>query len=264
MAAEILKEIVSKKKEKIKEAKVRRSKNYFMAAISDIKEGRDFKTAIKRTASGKINLIAEIKKASPSKGIIRKDFDHLSIASIYEKEAVSAVSILTEEDFFLGNLNFLSDVRKVITKPILRKDFIIDEYQIYESRANEADAILLIAAILDRKQANEYFQLARELNLSVLFEVHNFKELEIALSIDSDIIGINNRDLKTLQVDINTTLKLKKQIPPDKILISESGIKTREHVKMLEAAGIDSILVGTAFMEAEDIGKKIKELTGNM
>jgi indole-3-glycerol phosphate synthase len=264
MAAEILKEIVTKKKEKIKDAKARRSRNNLLAAISDIKEVGDFKAAIKRSADGKINLIAEIKKASPSKGIIRKDFDHLSIARTYEKEAINAISILTEEDFFLGNLNFLSDVRKVVTKPILRKDFIIDEYQIFESRANEADAILLIAAILDKKQADEYFHLARELNLSVLFEVHNFKELEIALSIDSDIIGINNRDLKTLQVDINTTLKLKKEIPTNKILVSESGIKTREHVRMLEDAGIDSILVGTAFMEAKDIGKKIKELTGNM
>jgi indole-3-glycerol phosphate synthase len=264
MAVEILKEIVSKKKGRLKDTKNRRSKSDLLTAISEIEEVRDFRTAIKHTAGGKIKLIAEIKKASPSKGIIRTDFDHLSIARTYEKEAVNAVSILTEEDFFLGNLDFLSEIKKVITKPILRKDFIFDEYQIYESRANGADAILLIAAILDKKQADEYFQLARELNLSVLFEVHNFKEVDIALSIDSDIIGINNRDLKTLQVDINTTLKLKKEIPSNKILISESGIKTREHVKMLEDAGIDSILVGTAFMEAKDIGKKIKELIGNM
>jgi len=260
----ILNEIISKKRERLKGSKTRLSIKDLWTKIADIKESRDFKTAIKRSHGEKIKLVAEIKRASPSKGIIRRDFDHLSIARIYEEKAVSAVSILTEENFFQGNLEFLSEVKKILTKPILRKDFIFDEYQIYESKANEADAILLIAAILDKNQAAEYLHLSKEFGLYVIFEVHNFKELEIALSIDSDIIGINNRDLKTLQVDINTTFDLKKEIPSHKVTISESGIKTREDIKRLEDAGIDSILIGTALMGAEDIGKKIDELMGKV
>ena len=260
----ILNEIISKKRERLKDSKTRLSIKDLGTKIGNIEESRDFKTAIKRTHGEKIKLVAEIKRASPSKGVIRKDFDHLSIAGIYEEKAVSAVSVLTEEDFFRGNLKFLSGVKRVLTKPVLRKDFIFDEYQIYESRANEADAILLIAAILDKNQAAEYLHLSKELGLYVIFEVHNFKELEIALLTDSDIIGINNRDLKTLQVNINTTFELKKEIPSHNVTISESGIKTREDVKRLENAGIDSILVGTALMEAEDIGKKIDKLMGKV
>ncbi len=260
----ILDEIVVKKRERLTYAKSRVPLKNLKSKITDIEKQRDFKAAIKRNADEKIKLIAEIKMASPSKGILRKDFDHLSIARIYEEKAVNAVSILTEEDFFQGKLDFLSEVRKVLTKPILRKDFIFDEYQIYESRANKADAILLISAILDKNQAAEYLHLAEELGLSVLFEVHDFKELEMAFLIDSEIIGINNRDLKTLQVDINTTFELKKEIPSNKIIVSESGIKTREDVKRLEDAGIDSMLVGAAFLEAEDIGKKIDELMGKV
>jgi indole-3-glycerol phosphate synthase len=259
----ILNEILSKKKERLKDAKARLSLKDLRAKISDIEKPRDFKTIVKRHPYEKIKLIAEIKRASPSKGIIRRNFDHLSIARIYEEKAVNAVSVLTEEDFFQGNLKFLSEVKKVITKPILRKDFIFDEYQIYESRANEADVILLIAAILDKNQAREYLNLSKELGLYVIFEVHDFKELETSFLIDSEIIGINNRDLKTLKVDLNTTFKLKKEIPSNKIVISESGIKTREDVKRLEEAGIDYMLVGTVFLESEDIGKKIDELTGD-
>ena len=258
----ILSKIISKKRERLEDAKFYLSVNDLRAKISDIEEVRDFKAAIKRPPGENIKLIAEIKKASPSKGIIRKDFDYLAIARTYEEKAVHAVSILTEEDFFHGNLIFLSAVRKIITKPILRKDFIFDEYQIYESRANEADAILLIAAILDKKQASEYLHLSKELGLSVIFEVHDFKELEIALLLDCDIIGINNRDLTTLKVDLNTTFELNREIPPHKIIVSESGIKTREDVKKLQGAGIDTMLIGTSFMEAEDIGKKIDELMG--
>jgi indole-3-glycerol phosphate synthase len=186
------------------------------------------------------------------------------IARIYEKKAVSAVSILTEEDFFLGNLTFIREVRNVLTKPVLRKDFICDEYQIYESRTHGADALLLIAAILDKNQADEYLRLAQEIGLHVIFEVHDLKELEMALLLNSKIIGINNRDLKTLRVDIQTALELKRDIPSEKIVISESGIKAREDVKRLEQEGIDALLIGTAFMEADDIGKKIDEFAGQV
>ncbi len=232
--------------------------------ITDIQKPRDFRTAVKRSLDENIKLIAEIKKASPTKGIIREKFDHISIAQIYDKKHVHAVSVLTEEDFFMGSLSFLPEVKKITSKPVLRKDFIVDEYQIYETRVNSADAILLIAAILEKNQAAEYLNLARELGLSVLFEVHDYKELEMALLIACDIIGINNRNLKTLQIDMNTTFTLRREIPSDRIVVSESGIKSRTDVQKLQNIGVDALLIGTSFMEAEDIGKKIDELTGSM
>ncbi|MDI6889314.1 MAG: indole-3-glycerol phosphate synthase TrpC [Thermodesulfovibrionales bacterium] len=253
--------IVEKKKERLDFLKTKVPLKEIKSRASDIERPGDFKAALKRD-SGPIKLIAEIKKASPLKGVIRQDFDPVTIASIYENKAVDAISVLTEEDYFQGKLEYLLEVKRVTNRALLRKDFIFDEYQIYESKANEVDAILLIASILDKNQAAEYLHLVKELELSALFEVHDFKELEMALLIDTDIIGINNRDLKTLSLDINTTFELKKEIPLNKIVVSESGITTREDVKGLEDAGIDSMLVGTAFLEAEDIGKKIDELMG--
>lgn len=256
----ILDEIVAKKKERLNLVKSRVPLSALKPGISGIEKPRDFKVALKRKQNERIKLIAEIKKASPSKGVIRENFNPVEIASVYEKKQASAISILTEEDFFQGNLEFIPKVKKVTTIPLLRKDFIFDEYQIYESRANEADAILLIAAILDKNQAREYLHIAKELGLPVLFEVHDHKELEMALFIDADIIGINNRNLKTLKIDINNTFEIKKEIPSGKIIVSESGIKTRDDIQRLEATGIDAVLIGTSFMEAEDIGKKIEEL----
>ncbi len=255
----LLNEIVQKKKKRLDFLKAKIPLKEVRLRASDIESLRNFKDAIKRD-SGFIRLIAEIKKASPMRGVIRQDFNPINIASIYEKKAVDAISVITEEDYFQGNLEYLADVRRVTERPLLRKDFIIDEYQIYESKANGSDAVLLIASLLEKNQAAEYLHLSEELGLSPLFEVHDLKELEMAFLIKADILGINNRDLKTLTIDMNTTLELKKEIPHDKIVVSESGIKTREYVKKLEDAGIDSILVGTAFMEAEDIGGKIDEL----
>ncbi len=258
----ILDEIVAKKKERLRLAKSRVPLSALKPRIADIGKPRDFKAALKRRQNEKIKLIAEIKKASPSKGVIRENFNPVEIASVYEKKQASAISILTEEDFFQGKLEFIDKIKKVTTIPLLRKDFIFDEYQIYESRANEADAILLIAAILDKNQAKEYLHFAKELGLSVLFEVHDMKELEMALYINADIIGINNRNLKTLKINLNNTFEIKREIPSGKIVVSESGIKTREDILRLESAGIDAVLIGTSFMEAEDIGKKIEELFG--
>jgi indole-3-glycerol phosphate synthase len=261
----ILDEIVSRKRQRLKDSKEAAPLKELRRRIADIKKPGDFMSALKRSGSEKIRLIAEIKRASPSRGIIRKEFDHKSIAALYEeKNAVSAVSVLTEEDFFRGSLSFLRDVKKVLSKPVLRKDFIFDEYQIYESRAYEADAILLIAAILGRNQAVEYLHLAGELGLSVLFEVHNLRELEAALLVDADIIGINNRDLGTLKVDIDRTFELRKEIPSHKVIVSESGIRTREDVKRLEDAGVDAVLIGTSLMETGDTGGKIDELMGQI
>ena len=257
----ILQKIIERKKERLHSVKTRVSFSEIKSMASEIKKRKDFKTAVKR-ANGRIRLIAEIKKASPLQGVIRKDFDPLRIASVYDKKNVDAISVLTEEDYFQGELEYLERVDAITNKPILRKDFIFDEYQIYESKAYRANAILLIASVLDRNQAEDYFHLANELDLLVLFEVHDFKELELALMIDADIIGINNRDLKTLSVDLNTTLKLKNEVPPHKVIVSESGIKTREDVLKLENAGVDAILVGTVLMKADDIERKIDELMG--
>jgi indole-3-glycerol phosphate synthase len=260
----ILHEIVSKKKQRLRDVQASVPLRELKSKITDVEKPRDFRTAVKRSSDENIKLIAEIKKAAPSKGIIREKFDHISIAQIYDKKHVHAVSVLTEEDFFMGSISFLPEVKKFTSKPVLRKDFIVDEYQIYETRVNSADAILLIAAILEKNQADEYLNLARELGLSVLFEVHDFKELEMALLIACDIIGINNRNLKTLQIDMNTTFTLRREIPSDRIVVSESGIKSRMDVQKLQNIRVDALLIGTSFMEAEDIGKKIDELTGSM
>lgn len=257
----ILDKIVEKKRERLDFLKTKIPLEEIRSRASDAEKPRNFRNAVKRE-SGSVRLIAEIKKASPSRNVIRQDFDPVAIASIYEKKAVDAISVLTEEDNFQGKIKHLLEIKEVTNRPLLRKDFILDEYQLYESKAYGADAILLIASILSRNQAADYFHLARDLGLSTLFEVHDFRELEMAFRIDSDIIGINNRDLMTLRVDLETTLKLKREIFSDKIIVSESGIKTRDDVLKLDKAGIDAILVGTVFMEADDIERKIDALMG--
>lgn len=258
----ILDRIVAQKKERLASAKYRTPLTDLKAGIRDVEPPRDFTGALKR-GHGKIRFITEIKKASPSRGIIRQDFNHLAIAAIYESKAVDAVSVITEEDFFLGNLDYLRDVKKEVARPVLRKDFIFDEYQIYEARLYGADALLLMASVVDKGQAEEYLHMSRELGMAVLFEVHDAEELEIALQINTPVIGINNRDLKTLSIDLNTTLNIRKEIPADRVVVSESGIRTREDVLRLEAADIDAILVGTCLMEAEEIGGKIDQLRGS-
>ena len=171
--------------------------------------------------------------------------------------------MLTEEDFFQGSLAYLPEVKKTVTAPVLRKDFIIDEYQIFEARAFQADAVLLIAAVLDRHQAEEYRALTEELGMAALFEIHNHNDLETGLATRAPIIGINNRDLTTLRTDISTTVRLKKELPGDCIVISESGIHSRDDVILLDQSGVDAILVGTCLMESADIGKKIDFLRGD-
>ncbi|HMK60810.1 MAG TPA: indole-3-glycerol phosphate synthase TrpC [Dissulfurispiraceae bacterium] len=258
----ILSGVVDKKKEKIVDAKYRLPIAQIKRMLADIEPPRDFRRSIRRD-QGPIRLIAEIKKASPSKGLIRDNFDLLQIARIYEENRVDAISVLTEEDYFQGHLSYLEIVHRSATKPLLRKDFIIDDYQIYESRLSGADAVLLIGAILDINQASEYCAMATELGMTVLFEVHNSKELEEALLIGADVIGINNRNLKTLDIDLSTTLRLKNTIPADKIVVSESGIRTRKDVLILESYGVDAMLIGTAFMESTDIAVKIEELVAD-
>jgi len=271
----ILEEILQYKRESLKQTKRVLPLRELKARLKDTPSVKSFKTSVKRDKGMPLKLIAEIKKASPSrnevdstesiptKGVIRKDFNLSDIASIYDKkEGITAISVLTEEQFFQGKLNYLMDVRKITRKPLLRKDFIFDEYQVYESRLSGADAILLIVNCLDKYQLSDLQGLAKELSLDSVIEAHNLKELDIALYSGAELIGVNNRDLNTLKVNLNTTLELLKDIPENKTIISESGIRTRDDVKRLETTRVDAILVGTAFMEAEDIGEKVDELLG--
>jgi len=211
----------------------------------------------------RIRLIAEVKKASPSRGIIRHDFHPVEIARIYASNGASAISVLTEGLYFQGSLNYLRKVRNILgdkRPPLLRKDFLYDPYQIYESRAYGADSLLLIVAILTPGKLTELIGLSHKLGMDCLVEVHNEDELEIALGSGAGIIGINNRDLKTFAVDIATTERLRRLIPPDRIVVSESGIKSRGDIEKLEGWDVDAVLVGETLMSAPDIGKKIKEL----
>lgn len=257
---DIVTEIINKKRERLNFSKSRIPIGELKSRLDGLEITRDFKSAITRRDTA-IKLIAEIKRASPSQGIIREPFDFVSIALVYEKKPVSAVSILTEEDFFRGDLSFISQARNILTKPILRKDFIFDEYQIYESRVGKADAVLLIASILRKNQAEDYYHLANELGLNVLFEVHDEDDLQMAFDIKAEIIGINNRNLKTMEIDLSNTLRLKKYIPLGKIVVSESGIKNKTDIITLNEAGIDAMLIGTSLMQSSDIETKIDELT---
>jgi indole-3-glycerol phosphate synthase len=257
---DILKDILKHKKEEIKERKSSLPLHEIKAQIKDLPSPKPFKPAVKRFEGSSIKLIAEIKKASPTKGVLRPDFNIKDIASTYEQKNTSALSILTDERFFQGSVEHLVEVRQLTTKPLLRKDFIIDEYQIYESRFYNADAILLITTALDRHQLADFQELAKELSLESLVEIHTGRELEKALYSGAEIIGINNRDLNTMKVNLKTTIELSEEIPESVIVISESGIHSRQDIKMLEPLHIDAVLVGTSLMEAKDIGKKIDEL----
>lgn len=255
-----LEKILAVKKEEIAEAKTRESLDKLKEKVTALPSTRNFTEALEK--GGGINLIAEVKKASPSKGIIREDFQPVEIAKIYETSGANALSILTDSQFFQGSLDYLSEIKRSVSLPLLRKDFIVDEYQIYQSRAYGADAILLIAAALKKEQLIEFLSLAKDLKLACLVEVHDQKELEIVLDCSAWIIGINNRNLHTFQTDIATTLKLISQLPKGKIVVSESGINFREDVEILERKGVDAILVGEALMRSQDIGSKVRELMG--
>ncbi len=210
-------------------------------------------------------LIAEVKKASPSKGVIREDFDPLAIARTYRDHGASALSVLTDTEFFQGSLGGLRAIREEVLLPALNKEFMVDELQFYEARAHLADAVLLIVAALDCVQLIDFYHLARqEFGLDVLIEVHHERELDLVLERlpEVRIIGINNRDLTTFVTSLDVTVRLAKRIPGDKLIVSESGIATRDDVKRVAEAGVRAILVGESLMAAKDIGAKIKELIG--
>jgi len=255
-----LKEIVAKKKERILLAKQQISEEDLKIKIQGLLPTRPFSEAINKPRQ--ISLIAEIKKASPSRGIIRENFNPQEIAKTYQDIGVQAISVLTEEDYFLGNLSYLNEVKSTVSLPVLRKDFILEPYQIYESRFYGADAILLIADLLTRESLCEFMGLADSLGLDYLVEVHDERELKKVLNLKVPLIGINNRDLHTLEVDLKTTERLFLLIPKDKTVVVESGIKTYQDVLFLKILGVNAVLIGEALLEAQDIGKKVEELMG--
>jgi indole-3-glycerol phosphate synthase len=213
-------------------------------------EFRSFESALRR-ADGNVAVIGEIKKASPSAGLIAKSFDPVAIARKYQQAGADAISVLTDEQFFQGHLRYLAQLRETVTLPLLRKDFILDEIQIAESVAAGADAILLIVAALDQNQLIKLRKVAEKYQLDAVVEVHTMAELDRALDADAEIIGINNRDLSTFEVDLSVTVKLSEQVPDDVLLVSESGIRTAHDVTRLKSSGIDAILVGEALMRGE-------------
>lgn len=223
---------------------------------------KGFKAALIPSAAGRTRIIAEVKKASPSKGVIRVDFEPVKIARIYQEKGAAAISVLTEERYFQGSLDYLAAIRGEVAIPLLRKDFIVDPFQVYEARVAGADAILLIAACLDRAQMEDLAGLAAELGLDVLTEVHNHRELEKTLLVGAEIIGINNRDLHSFKTDIATTEKLLREIPSGKVVVSESGINTRADIDRLQAVGVHAFLIGEAMMREADIGAKLQSLLG--
>ncbi len=218
----------------------------------------DFAGALKR--EGELSIIAEIKKASPSAGIITEDFDPVSIAREYMRSEVQAISVLTEKDYFLGEDDYLVKVRQTVPLPVLRKDFIIDLWQVYQARCLGADAILLIVALLNDEMLNKMMIVANITGMQCLVEVHDEIELEKALNAGAKIIGINNRNLKTMEVDLSTTERLINRIPRDRVVVSESGIKTTEDMSYIKNAGADAVLIGESLMRATSIQEKIKEL----
>jgi indole-3-glycerol phosphate synthase len=227
----------------------------------DTPETRPFFVAITQDiAAGKAAVIAEIKKASPSKGVIRKNFDPMKIASSYEQGGATCLSVLTDMDFFQGNDDHLRQAKVASNLPIMRKDFIIDPYQVYEAKVIGADCILLIAAALHDAQMHELAGIADQLGLDILVEVHNREELERAHVLRTPLIGINNRDLHTFETSLDTTIGLLHDVFPDRTVVTESGIHNKEDIKLMRKHGVDAFLIGEAFMVAEDPGEKLFEL----
>jgi len=222
---------------------------------------RDFVAAIRgKIAAGQAAVIAEIKKASPSKGVLRADFRPGEIAASYAQHGAACLSVLTDEQFFQGSADYLKQARAACMLPVLRKDFIVDEYQIYQARAMGADAILLIAAALDVAQMQAFEALAHRLGMAVLVEVHNGAELDAALQLSTPLIGVNNRNLRTFEVSLHTTLDLLPRIPGDRIVVTESGILTAADVKLMRSHQVHAFLVGEAFMRADDPGVELSRV----
>lgn len=252
-----LNEILEVKKEEVKKLKGFRKLSTLGEEEFFDKEPLNFSQSIKN--DNRLGLIAEIKKASPSKGIIKENFNHIKIAKEYMQSGVDVISVLTDEKFFQGNIHFLKEITQIKNVPLLRKDFIIDAYQIYEAKANGADAVLLIAEALSAAQINELTNAAHECNLEVLLELHSreqFSKIDFRLN---KIIGINNRNLETFQVDLETTISLSQQIPDDLLIVSESGYSSKSDLDKIKKRNINAVLVGEYFMKKNNLNESIKE-----
>ena len=255
----ILDKIVEKTKERVENLDIKT-----LEAQIQKNEIPEFSFIDALNCGNKIKIISEIKKASPSKGLIAEDFDPKKIAREYKLANVDCISVLTEPYFFMGDNSYVKIVKNEAKKPILRKDFIIDEKQILEAKAIGADCILLICAILDEKKLNGFLKLAHSFGLNALLEAHDKEEVKIALNSGAGIIGVNNRNLKNFEVDFSNSLNLRKYVPSDIIFVSESGIKTREDIKILENAGVNALLIGETFMRADNKVFEIKKLRGEI
>lgn len=259
--SDILEKIIAVKREEIAAAQKRVPLAAMRADAESRVLTRDFVGALRaKIAAGQSAVIAEIKKASPSKGVLRAEFEPADIAQSYAENGAACLSVLTDRQFFQGQVDYLKQARASCLLPVLRKDFMVDAYQIYESRAMGADAILLIAACLDDAQMKDLEAVARSLDMAVLVEVHNAAELARALLLKTPLVGINNRNLHTFEVSLETTLALRKEVPQDRLLITESGILTREDVKKMKDANVNAFLVGEAFMRADDPGTALAAL----
>jgi indole-3-glycerol phosphate synthase len=260
MAVSILDEIVATKRREVAAARLRMPLEELEAQAVEAPPVRDFRAALE--GPGPIQLIAEVKKASPSARVIRADFDPIAIARTYQAHGAACLSVLTDVPYFQGHLSYLARIRAAVAIPLLRKDFLIDEYQVVEARLAGADAILLIAEILDDAMMDHLIARARALGMAALVEFHDEANLPRVLAAGADLVGINNRDLRRFVTDLDLTLRLRDQVPPGVVLVSESGIKTRRDVERLEAAGVSAILVGETLMRADDIGLAVERLLG--
>ncbi len=258
--ANILQEIYQHKLVEVRTRKKQTSVQQICDQIDCNRQILDFATALKEKNKQSQNaIICEVKKASPSKGIIRADFDPVQIAKTYQEAGAACISVLTDEKYFQGHNDFLAQIRQNVNIPILRKDFMVDEYQIYEAKMLGADCILLIVAMLEDERLLQLEDVALKAGLSVLIEVHDEEELNRALKMQSKLIGVNNRNLKTLTVDINNSVNMAKNVPQDYVLVGESGIKSKQDIAKLNNRGVKSFLIGEHFMLQSDIEKAVRE-----
>jgi indole-3-glycerol phosphate synthase len=256
----ILDKIVATKRAEIARAKDQTPEQDLRARLADAAPARDFFTPL--AATGPIKLIAEVKKASPSAGEIRADFDPVAIARTYEAHGATCISVLTDEPYFQGHLNYLAQIRAAVGLPVLRKDFILDTYQVVEARVAGADAVLLIAECLDDCNLRKLFNEICELGMTPLVELYQLENLQRVFDAGATLIGVNNRDLHTFSVDLEHTIRMRDRVPDQCVLVGESGIKTHADVERLEAAGVDAILVGESLMREADIGAAVDRLLG--
>lgn len=258
--ADRLSEIIANTRRELEARKAKTPLAEVRSAAKDAPPARDFAAALRRGAP--VAIIAEVKGASPSKGVIRTDFDPVAVALEYEEAGASAISVLTDEKYFHGKLEYLAAVRRRVSVPVLRKDFLVDAYQVSEARANGADAVLLISEASTGEGLRALLDLAHSLGMNALVESHDREHLEAAIASGARVLGINNRNLRTLEVDLSTTEKLAPIVPKDRILVSESGISSRRDVERVQICGVSAVLVGETLMRSSDVRAKMDELLG--